>query len=274
MEDQRIQYDATIGVRRDSITSQDFFIGSLADLLTQRPASPRRKATSITQTSSPSKSPATATRSQAVKQGQKSSLLRANIIAPPPKISPPLRSSRPRIPVSAATTTSSRAKTIERLSSLQKQNQDPPPSNSRARRLPELQNVDVEARRRQITQAFNKTIRENAQKEKLAADRRRKAREKAQAEEAAQRNGNTRTIRATDAFRRPSSNNVDAPGESEGAAGVFRAAGEEIPVRNISLRGADSTDPDDHAVASFMQDKEATEGSDLGQTLCIPVHAR
>ena len=50
------------------------------------------------------------------------SSLKAYISAPPPKTSPPLRSSRPRLPVSSATTASSRGKIFERPESPQQQN--------------------------------------------------------------------------------------------------------------------------------------------------------
>lgn len=227
-----------------------------------RPSSPRRKVTSPTHTNSPSKTPARRDRSRAAQQGQKSPLLRAKIIAPPSKISPPLRSSRPRIPVSAASTTSSRAKTIERLSSIQKQSQDPPPPISRSRRPPELHNVDLEARRQKITQAFNKTIRENAQKEKFAADRRRKAKERAQVEEAARRNDSTRTIRQSDVFHRPSATKDEAPEADEDDGDVFKTPGEEFTVSERSLRIAVDTASDQQAVTSSVHDIEAVEGND------------
>ncbi len=228
----------------------------------QNPSSPSRRAYYPPRTTSPGKTPTRRDRSRALQQGQKSPLLRANIIAPPPTISPPLRSSRPRIPVSAASTTSSRAKTIERLSSLQKQSQDPPSSLSRARRPSELNNVDLEARRQKITQAFNKTIRENAQKEKFAADRRRKARESAQAEEAARRNDSTRTIRPTDPFRRSAANNDEAREEDEGERGVFQTSGEEFTASERSLRRAGPTPSVPHFAAHRMQDSGPARGND------------
>lgn len=50
------------------------------------------------------------------------SSLKAYISAPPPKTSPPLRSSRPRLPVSSATTASSRGKVAERSETPQQHN--------------------------------------------------------------------------------------------------------------------------------------------------------
>jgi dynamin-binding protein len=97
-------------------------------------------------------------------QAEKSPSLRANIIAPPPKISPPLRSSRPRQPVSAASTAASRAKMVERIGSMQNS------TNSQIttrRRPPELKDVDLAARRQRITQAFNRTVEEEKRKTQL-----------------------------------------------------------------------------------------------------------
>ncbi len=221
-----------------------------------------RKANHPRRTDSPNNAPARGTRSRVAQQGQKSPLLRANIIAPPPKISPPLRSSRPRIPVSNASTTSSRAKTIERLSTIQKQNRDHPSPISRSRRPPELENVDLEARRRKITQAFNKTIRENAQKEKVAADRRRRARERAQVEEAAQRNDSTRTIRPSDVFRRQSGDKDAEREEDEGAEDVFQTPAEEFTTSEKSLKAADYTVSAHRVVDTAKENGDCGEGND------------
>ncbi len=228
----------------------------------QPPLSPRRTTISPLPTISAAKSPSRRERSRTAQQGQKSPLLRANIIAPPPKISPPLRSSRPRLPVSAASTSSSRAKTIERLSSLQKQGQDAPTPISRSRRPPELDNVDLEARRRKITQAFNKTIRENAQKEKFAADRRRKARERAQAEELARRNDSTRTIRQSDVTTRPPTINHEAAEKEESDGDVFKTPGEEFTAGERSLTAALPTISDPHVVPNVQCRRQSVGGND------------
>ena len=103
------------------------------------------------------------------------SQLAANIIAPPPKVSPPLRSSRPRLPVSTASTAASRAKANEKS-----QQASPLESSSKGRtrltkRLPGLENVDLEARRRQI---ISKTALEKARQDELAVERLRIARER------------------------------------------------------------------------------------------------
>ncbi|OAX79736.1 hypothetical protein ACJ72_05942 [Emergomyces africanus] len=115
----------------------------------------------------------------------KSPTLNAYISAPPPKKSPPLRSSRPRQPVSSATTSASRARVVDRVSSLQSQSnahsRESRPVRTRSRRLPELGNVDFAARRQKIQQAFNKTVEENAKREERAIQRRQSIREKAAA---------------------------------------------------------------------------------------------
>lgn len=111
-------------------------------------------------------------------QLDKSPSLKAYISAPPAKKSPQLRSSRPRQPVSSATTSSSRAKVVDRVSSLQSKSNGEPKSPRRSRRLPELGNVDFAARRQRIQQAFNKTVLENEKKEEEdAVERRRLAKE-------------------------------------------------------------------------------------------------
>ncbi|TPX23036.1 hypothetical protein DIZ76_014918 [Coccidioides immitis] len=101
-------------------------------------------------------------------QPLKSPTLKAIITAPPPKKSPPLRSSRPRQPVSTATTTASRGKVVDRVSDFQNNamfSKSPRTSRARSRRLPELGNVDFAARRQRIQQAFNKSIEESNKKE-------------------------------------------------------------------------------------------------------------
>ncbi|KAI2094389.1 hypothetical protein LOZ35_003769 [Ophidiomyces ophidiicola] len=102
----------------------------------------------------------------------KSPTLNAIITAPPPKESPPLRSSRPRLPVSTATTSASRAKVVDRISDFQNNNNNsnmalksPRSSRAKSRRLPELGNVDFAARRQRIQQAFNRSIEESNKKE-------------------------------------------------------------------------------------------------------------
>ncbi|KAI3145358.1 hypothetical protein CBS147326_308 [Penicillium roqueforti] len=80
--------------------------------------------------------------------------LEAYIAEPPPKKSPPLRSSRPRQPVSHGAAVSPRSKIGDRVLNLQKHATY---NNSRSRperKLPELVKVDFDARRRHIQQAL------------------------------------------------------------------------------------------------------------------------
>ncbi|KAJ5401731.1 uncharacterized protein N7487_007627 [Penicillium crustosum] len=82
--------------------------------------------------------------------------LQAYIAEPPAKKSPPLRSSRPRQPVSHGAAVSPRSKIGDRVLNLQKHATH---SNSRSRpdrKLPELGKVDFDARRRHIQQAINR----------------------------------------------------------------------------------------------------------------------
>lgn len=110
----------------------------------------------------------------------RNSLLTAYIAAPPPKKSPPLRSSRPRQPVTNAISSPSRSKVGQTVSNFQKQisrDREPRNSRSRERRLPELGNVDFATRRQRIQQAFNRTVQENERKEEEAAELRRREQE-------------------------------------------------------------------------------------------------
>ncbi|KAM0209581.1 hypothetical protein ACHAPA_000436 [Fusarium lateritium] len=109
--------------------------------------------------------------------------LQANIIAPLPKLSPPLRSSRPRQPVSMATTASSRMRAVERAKSPNPtsipQSRIAEPS-SRRRKI-SVGPIDFEQRREHIRLAYTKSIRESQAVEarEKAADRRRREMEAA-----------------------------------------------------------------------------------------------
>ncbi|KAF5699218.1 Rho guanine nucleotide exchange factor gef1, partial [Fusarium globosum] len=109
--------------------------------------------------------------------------LQANIIAPPPKLSPPLRSSRPRQPVSVATTASSRMRAVERARSPNPtsipQSRIAEPS-SRRRKI-SVGPIDFEQRREHIRLAYTKSIRESQALEarQKAVDRRRREMEAA-----------------------------------------------------------------------------------------------
>ncbi|KAL2860667.1 putative Rho guanyl nucleotide exchange factor [Aspergillus lucknowensis] len=103
---------------------------------------------------------------------------RSRTAAPPPKKSPPLRSSRPRQPISHTASSAARSRVGETVSNLQKQiNREREPRNSRLRdrRLPELGNVDFATRRQKIQQAFNRTVKENERRKEEAAELRRRA---------------------------------------------------------------------------------------------------
>ncbi|KAF4972211.1 hypothetical protein FZEAL_9639 [Fusarium zealandicum] len=110
--------------------------------------------------------------------------LQANIIAPPPKLSPPLRSSRPRQPVSVASTASSRRKAVERAKSPNPTSF--PPSKiaepSTRRRKISVGPIDFEQRREHIRLAYTKSIRESqvVEARQKAVDRRRKEMEAAE----------------------------------------------------------------------------------------------
>ena len=87
-----------------------------------------------------------------------------------PKKSPPLRSSRPRQPVSSASTSASRARAAGRAG--HDRGSPKGTRESRPRKPPELGNVDFAARRQKIQQAFTLSIIETERQEVEAEKRR------------------------------------------------------------------------------------------------------
>lgn len=116
----------------------------------RKASSPKRRPRSPIQIKSPGRRGKDITASS-----EKSPSLRANIIAPPPKISPPLRSSRPRLPVSSASTAASRAKIADKFQIMAKEQSDK--RGYRRQRPPELSDIDLKARRLKITQALSRS---------------------------------------------------------------------------------------------------------------------
>ncbi|KUJ22914.1 uncharacterized protein LY89DRAFT_313984 [Mollisia scopiformis] len=123
--------------------------------------------------------------------------LKAYISAPPPKTSPPLRSSRPRQPVSSATTATPRQKAVDRSGSPQhvrtgmkvtRNNGEGFTARERERKISDvpLTAVDFAARRQLIQRAYTKSIHESEQKEIRAANLRRLSERQARASLAAQ----------------------------------------------------------------------------------------
>lgn len=103
------------------------------------------------------------------------SSLKAYISAPPPKESPPLRSSRPRQPVSSASTTT-RQGSIDASGSPQrgaKSTRSGEGHERRARRNIQPTPADFAAHRERIQRAYTKSIHENEQREIRAANLRR-----------------------------------------------------------------------------------------------------
>ena len=144
----------------------------------QRPWSPTARANTPTNTTTKTavrQSPRGKAKSPE-KLNMNNASLKAYISAPPPKTSPPLRSSRPRQPVSSASTASSRQKAADRSGSPQQvrtgmkitRNEDPKP-----RKIVDVGPVDFAARRARIQRAYTKSIHESEQKEIRAANLRR-----------------------------------------------------------------------------------------------------
>ena len=133
----------------------------------------------------------------------KSPSLNAYISAPPQKQSPALRSSRPRQPVSMATTAASRARAVDkpgkisdRISSFNSTSKSESFRATRkpSRLLPELSNVDFKARRQQIEAAVKQGVEKEHVKEekkaelKRAKEQRQKERQTINAQQATKAN--------------------------------------------------------------------------------------
>ncbi|ELQ43255.1 hypothetical protein M0657_004708 [Pyricularia oryzae] len=155
---------------------------------TTRSATPTSKRSNH---STPTTSRRAAPNKIATPSNQGNTRLAAYISAPPPKLSPPLRSSRPRQPVSSASTASSRLKAVERSSGNKRSGHDDEP-NSRRRKI-DVGPIDFAQRRETIKLAYSKSIRESQAREaRQAAAARRKeqmaaaAKAKVEAEKALQ----------------------------------------------------------------------------------------
>ena len=118
----------------------------------QRPRSPVRHSRSNT----PSKSPRHLDHMAAVRQEAKSPRLNAYISAPLAKKSPPLRSSRPRLPVSSASTSASRARAVERFSGDNTMSRKEP----RTRKPKDLEGMDIDiaARKQAIQRSYTRKV--------------------------------------------------------------------------------------------------------------------
>lgn len=151
----------------------------------QRPWSPAGRAmTTTTRTTPPGSTTApTSLSPRKAKSPRKlntnSSSLKAYISAPPPKTSPPLRSSRPRLPVSSASTVSSRSRAADGSGSPQqvrsgmKITRNGGSNEPKPRKIVDSGPVDFAARRERIQRAYTKSIHESEQREIRAANMRR-----------------------------------------------------------------------------------------------------
>ena len=153
----------------------------------QRPWSPAGRATPTNPSTTPTRQSPRGKVKTPEKPAANNASLKAYISAPLPKTSPPLRSSRPRQPVSAATTASSRQKAADRSGSPQqvrtgmKITRNGGGEDSRpTRKIPDLGTVDFAARRALIQRAYTKSIHESEQREIRAANYRRLQEKEAQ----------------------------------------------------------------------------------------------
>lgn len=99
----------------------------------------------------------------ASKQAEANRSLKAYISAPMPKKSPPLRSSRPRQPVSAASTAASRGKVTERFAPSANADLSLGSEARSRRKIPQLGKVDFAERRAKIQRAISQNLREEDQ---------------------------------------------------------------------------------------------------------------
>ena len=126
----------------------------------QNPLSPPKNSRSNT----PQRSPRRGDFTSGIARPATSPRLTAYISAPLPKKSPPLRSSRPRQPVSSASTSASRARAVEKFST-HEGNSSRAGGEARPRKPPELAGVDFAARRQKIQQAVTQTVKEEKRKD-------------------------------------------------------------------------------------------------------------
>ena len=144
--------------------------------------------------------------------------------AAPPKLSPTLRSSRPRQPVSTATTASSRMKTVERGRSPGKPGSKPTSSRDESasqKRKIDVGPIDFARRRETIRLAYSKSIRETEVK---AAERRRR--------------------RAAEVEARATAAREETDAGQSTAKHPQAAGAEEEPYGDYTLRLVTSPDPD------------------------------
>lgn len=141
-----------------------------------------RVKTPVTRSKTPTTSAGSSRRTAAHSASGSSNARLASVISPPPRNSPPLRSSRPRQPVSEASTAASRLRTAGRsrsphknavrLSARPESRQETP--SSRRRKLSLGGPVDFAERRETIKLKYTKSIRETEAARNAAAEKRKK----------------------------------------------------------------------------------------------------
>lgn len=166
--------------------------------------------------------------------------LNAYVSVPPPKLSPSLRSSRPRQSVATATTAASRMRAVERGSSPARQSLRSPAregDSAPRRRKVSVGAIDFAQRRESIKLAYSKSVRESQVREakQAAAEKRRKevaaassrAKAEAEAEAAAAAAANAASASAP-AGPEPPGEASDSCQQSEEAAADKGAPGTEV----------------------------------------------
>lgn len=163
--------------------------------------------------------------------------LKAYISSPPPMKSPPLRSSRPRLPVSAATTASSRSKMADNAKLAQSRNnitraESGAQEQERIKRLEFAGPVDYAAKRAWIQQSISKNIQETKQRELEQIEQR-------ELDEARQRE---------EANPQPSEADLQHIGDSTAEPKLvidtsFLSPSNSLPIQHPNLESTDSDSP-------------------------------
>ncbi|KAI9693640.1 MAG: hypothetical protein M1822_002911 [Bathelium mastoideum] len=186
--------------------------------------------------------------------------LKAYISAPVPKKSPPLRSSRPRQPVSNASTSSSRAKISERFGVPTRGSSSQRRDRSRPQHLRDIGEIDFASRRARIEKAMSQKIEEDDLKEAA-----KQAAEKAAMPET--KSGNSHSSERQEMQETPIIQQQDTSDQlnhvQEPEYGLERADSETIPRLAVAVDGlpkSQSGEPTTGATTEFETDDSPVLG--------------
>lgn len=221
--------------------------------------------------------------------------LKAYISAPPPKTSPPLRGSRHRLPVSTASTASSRQKAVDTAGSpkntrsgikITRTGGDEPKPVPKPRKIIDVGTVNFAERRERIQRAYTKSIHENEQREIRAANLRRlEERTMRDAAAKANREGQARADTPTNPVLAPETRVSPAKSSPAKSPPLHISTSFSRPERNTQNGGSSAAtnldsptlgmpgsfiDDDDEAPASAMSNVTGTTDIDNEQQTEAP----